>query len=265
MPEETTTTPQPQPRAPRGGNNLGIPVAIVIAAALIAGAIYLGGKPAGGGSAVKIPSAQELSEQQVATPEVAPVTEADHIRGNPNAPIVIVEYSDYDCPFCRIFHDTMVQVMEKYGADGKVAWVYRHFPINELHPSATKISEASECVAELGGNEAFWKFNDALNGSRAIGYGPNGNVQSVEPTDMTRMAEFAVTAGVDKSKFDLCYNSGKYTEKVQNDIVAAQKAGARGTPYSIMIAGSQQGPIEGAQPYPIVEKMIDQVLAQIGQ
>lgn len=189
----------------------------------------------------------------------------DHIRGNPNAPIVIVEYSDYDCPFCRIFHDTMNKVIEKYGGEGKVAWVFRQFPINELHPNATKIAEASECVAELGGNEAFWKFNDALNDSREISYGTGGNITGVEPTDMSRISEFAQTAGVDANKFDLCYNSGKYTEKIQNDIVAAQKAGARGTPYSILIAGNQQGPIEGAQPFELVDKMVGQVLSQLGQ
>lgn len=101
-----------------------------------------------------------------ATPEILenirPVTEADHIRGDINASVKIVEYSDYDCPFCKRFHETMKQIMAEYGEDGDVAWVYRHFPLEMLHPQAKDKSIAAKCIAEIAGEDAFWEYSDAL-------------------------------------------------------------------------------------------------------
>ncbi|MGI9118039.1 MAG: thioredoxin domain-containing protein [Minisyncoccia bacterium] len=84
----------------------------------------------------------------------------DHIIGSANAPIVIVEYSDSDCPYCQKFHATMHQIKDNYG--DKVAWVYRHYPLDSLHPKARMEAEASECVAKLSNNETFWKYLDAM-------------------------------------------------------------------------------------------------------
>jgi len=92
-----------------------------------------------------------------ATDQVNPVTEDDHIKGDLNAPIKIIEYSDFDCPFCSRFHETMDQVVSQ---NDDVAWVYRHFPLDQLHPNARTVAQISECVANLGGNEAFWTFTD---------------------------------------------------------------------------------------------------------
>lgn len=245
--------------APR--NNLGIPIAIVLSALLIAGAIIYTGSNRK--STVNVNGNDTVTQE---TPEIqiAPVTKDDMILGNPNAPILIVEYSDYDCPFCRIFHDTMTKVMEEYGKDGKVAWVFRHFPLEQLHPNAIKIHEASYCVAELGGNDAFWEFTNALNDSRKIELAPDGNIKSVDPTNMSRITEFALAGGVDKAKFEACYNSGKYTSVVREDIQEAIKTGARGTPHSFIMVGGQQTVINGAQPYANVKQLIDNVLAQTG-
>jgi len=255
MDQNTTPVSRPASR-----NSLGIPVAIVLAAALIAGAIvYTGaqkGNPIQGGTGT-------TNNQVTAEVEVAPVTEKDHILGNPNAPIMVIEYSDYDCPFCRIFHDTMTKIMAEYGKDGKVAWVYRHFPLESLHPNAKKISEAAYCVTELGGNDAFWKFTNALNDSRKITYAPNGAIQNVDPTDMARLGEFATAGGVDKGSFETCLNSGKYTEQVATDVTTAMKTGAKGTPYSFLVVGDQKGVINGAQPYETLKQMIDTVITQM--
>jgi YD repeat-containing protein len=241
--------------------NMGIPGAIVIAAALIAGAIYFDGERKTGSLNLKgAPNAEQATAERY----IAPITKEDHIRGNPNAPIVIVEYSDYDCPFCRVFHDTMTKVIDAYGKDGKVAWVYRHFPIAQLHPGAPKISEAAYCVTEQTGNEGFWKFTDALNESRKVTYDASGRLTAVDPTDMKRLPEFAVAAGADKNKFEICYNNGKYAEKVAADVQAAVKAGAGGTPYSVIMVGDQQEPIEGgAVPFEVLKGLIDSVITQL--
>lgn len=232
-------------------NSLGVPIAIVISALLIAGAIVYTGKSS---NTNPIQTGNTKEKQEKRSVEVAPVTEADHIFGNPNAPIMIVEYSDFDCPFCKNFHETMQKIMEAYGKDGKVAWVYRHFPIAQLHPNSPKVAEASECVASLAGNDAFWKFADLLISDR----GTN------EPTNITKLPEYAEQAGVDKTKFNECLESGTFTQKIKNDFELGIKAGAdSGTPHSIMIVGDQQGVINGAQPYATVKSMIDTMISQI--
>lgn len=231
-------------------SSLGVPIAIVIAAAIIGGAIYLSGR----NSAPATPDT--TSETGTATdtePVIEPVTADDHIRGNPNAPILLVEYSDYDCPFCKAFHETMQQIMGEYGADGKVAWVYRQFPLQQLHPNAPKLAAASECVAGLGGNDAFWRFTDLVFGER----------DTNEFTDLARLPEFAETSGVDKGQFEVCYNSGKYDDVIANDLSAAIAAGGNGTPYTVVLVGDQKGIINGAQPYANVRQIIEQLLSQI--
>ncbi len=91
--------------------------------------------------------------------EMKPISKDDHIIGNPNAKIIIVEYSDLECPFCKRFHETMHQVID---GNSDVAWVYRHYPIPQLHPQAFHQAEATECAWEQGGNVAFWKYTDML-------------------------------------------------------------------------------------------------------
>ncbi len=92
--------------------------------------------------------------------EVPAITAQDHYLGNIDADVVIIEYSDIDCPFCKKFHPTMERIAQEYGS--KIAWVYRHFPLESLHPEARTKAEASECVAQLAGNEVFWKYLKTL-------------------------------------------------------------------------------------------------------
>lgn len=87
----------------------------------------------------------------------------DWLRGDENAPISIIEFSDIDCPFCKRFHPTMKQVLEDY--DGQVNWVYRHFPLPTLHPDAPRKAAAAECAGHIGGNNTFWAFVDSLSAS----------------------------------------------------------------------------------------------------
>lgn len=90
--------------------------------------------------------------------KVAAVTDQDHIRGDIKAPVKIIEFSDLECPFCGRFHPTMQQAFNEY--QGKVAWIYRHFPLESIHPTARPLAEASECAASIGGNDKFWEFID---------------------------------------------------------------------------------------------------------
>ncbi|MCA9361164.1 thioredoxin domain-containing protein [Candidatus Kaiserbacteria bacterium] len=233
-------------------NPYAIPAAIVIGFAMIAGAIYF----SGGNSKIAENNNQPNPNAETGTETtgpVRPVDENDHIRGNPNAPIVIVEYSDYDCPFCKNYHETMTRIMESYGVKGQVAWVYRQFPIEQLHPSAPRLAQASECVADLAGNDAFWKFSDLVFGEREVN----------EQTNMARLSEFAVTAGASKNAFEECLNSGQMKSVVEQDMIDGRNAGAKGTPYSVVIVGDQQGVINGAQPYSNVSQIIETLLSQI--
>lgn len=225
---------------------LAIPVAIVVAAALIAGAIFF--------SDDNDSSTENTHSTRGEVADISPVNENDFIRGNPNAPIVLVEYSDYDCPFCKQFHETMERVMAEYGVDGKVAWVYRQFPLVQLHPNAPRISEAALCVGELGGNEAFWTFSDLVFEER-----PDNEV-----TEIARLPEFAERAGVEQNAFELCLNSGKHAQAVADSVNEAVASGARGTPHTFVLVGDQSGTINGAQPYSVVKQIIDTLLEEMG-
>ena len=167
----------------------------------------------------------------------------DWIRGDKNAKVSIVEFSDIDCPFCGRFHTTMQQVMEAY--DGQVNWVYRHFPLTSLHPEAAKKAEAVECVGELGGNDKVWEFLDTLYTNK---------------TSLAQLGGVVSGLGLDSGKFQECLESGKYTGAVSNEAVQAQSAGGRGTPHSIIVSGDTKIPISGALPFDSIKASLDTIL-----
>jgi len=144
-------------------NDLLIPISIVIAGIFVAVGLYLSG---GGVGSAAAPTVAQVEVDN--TSKINPVTADEHIKGNPDALVKIVEFSDYDCPFCSRHHDVMNAIMDKY-ADNEVAWVYRQFPLEQLHPNAPAVALASECVAEIGGNDAFWKFTDDYFAARGSG------------------------------------------------------------------------------------------------
>ena len=229
--------------------SIAIPVAIVVGFGLIAAAIFFSGRSTA-------PAPTQITKDAptaVTKQDVKAVDKTDYIKGNPNAPIVIVEYSDYDCPFCKQFNETMQTIMDQYGVGGKVAWVYRQFPIVQLHPNSPRISEAAYCAGDLGGTDAFWKFSDTIFAKREIN----------EKTNMTKLPEYATIAGLDKTAFNACLDSGKFKNKVQESLAEGAKAGAQGTPYSIVMVGEQQAVINGAQPYAVVKQIIDNLITQL--
>src|SRR3989344_8588855 len=121
-----------------------IPLSIVIAGVLIGGGIYLNGRMTSDNST---PAERRQADSKNLSGALRPIDDNDHIIGSPNARIIIVEYSDTECAFCKIFHQSLLSIMQEYGGDGKVAWVYRHFPIAEIHSKSLKQAEVLECAA----------------------------------------------------------------------------------------------------------------------
>ena len=204
-------------------NKLTVPLSIVVAGALIAGAIFLTNKDTGGNVAVNNTQQQKIQKTAMA---IRPINVQEHLLGNPNAPLVVVEFSDTECPFCKNFHTTMHKAIEEYGKEGEVAWAYRHFPIDQLHPKARKESEATECAADLGGNAKFWEYTDLLYKTT-----PSNNL-----LDAKELPVIAVKVGLDVNAFNTCLSSGKYAKKVETDYQEAVSAGGRGTPFSIIVS-----------------------------
>ena len=237
------------PESPARSASLTIPIAIVIAGVLIAGSVYWSSRGDGTGAAPQPRVAQENTE---GLEKLAPITSADHIRGNPDAPVKIVEYSDTECPFCKRFHNTMKQVMDEYGKSGKVAWVYRHFPLDQLHPvKARNEATALECANEQGGNDKFWAYADRL-----FEVTPSNN--GLDPAELPKIAQYV---GLDVQKFNACLASGKYAKHVEDEVQNAQATGGNGTPWSIVVGkNGKKYPLSGAQPYSAVKQLIDLAL-----
>ena len=200
--------------------------------------------------------AQEQTRREAAG-AVKPVDGEDHILGNPGAPVKLVEFSDFECPFCKRFHRTMKRLMDEYGKDGKVAWVYRHFPLDSLHSKARKEAQAAECANELGGNEAFWAYSDRL-----FEVAPSN-----DRLDLALLPRIAQEIGLDRAKFEACLEGdsrgGKYAAHIEADVQDATASGGTGTPYSLVIApNGKTFPINGAQPYAAVKAIIDLALRE---
>lgn len=170
--------------------------------------------------------------------------DVDHIRGDKNAKVTIIEYSDLECPFCKNFHLTLKDVVAKN--EGKVRWVYRHFPLDGLHSQARPEAEAAECASEQG---KFWEFIDTI----------FENTPSNNGLDLAKLPDYAKTAGVkDIEKFKNCVSSKKYADAVQRDVVDAEGAGGRGTPYSLVIGKDGTPiPVNGALPATSIQQAID--------
>lgn len=225
-------------------NKVFIPISIVVSGLIIAGAIYLTTKQ-------QEPKQTADNNVQLA---IAPIDANDHILGNPDAEIVIVEYSDFECPFCKGFHETMKKIMAEYGSTGKVAWVYRHFPLTQIHKSAQQAAEASECVAKLGGNDKFWEYANTISAG------------SPESLSTENLLSAATKIGINEAEFKACLASDYPKQEVAKDIkdgnAIASVDKQFGTPYNILISKSgAQTPIKGNQPYANVKGAIDAILS----
>lgn len=172
---------------------------------------------------------------------VKPVDAKDHVRGAKNAKVTLIEYSDFECPFCKRHSPTMDQVLKEYPNDVRV--VFRHYPLS-FHQNAPKQAEASECVAEIAGNDAFWKFHDKLFERTAAG----GTGFAL--ADLPALAK---EVGANEAKFKTCLDSGKYAAKVNQDMQEGADAGVEGTPATF-VNGKL---VSGAVPFAQFKAMID--------
>ncbi len=195
------------------------------------------------GTTAGAPTAQQPTaptEPGVDPSKVAAVTDDDHILGNVNAPITMIEYSDFECPFCARFKPTVDQILSDYA--GKVRVVYRHFPLRSIHQQAQKAAEASECASDQG---KFWEMHDAL-----------FNLNLTQSLSLDSMKNAAAEIGLNTSTFNTCLDTGAKTQAVEEDYQNGIAAGVRGTPGSFI--GDQYVP--GALPFDQVKPLIDSLL-----
>lgn len=216
-----------------------LPITIVVAGLFIAGAVFLVGQNS-------TPSNGD-STQLSARPYDPAI---DHILGNPEAPVKIVEYTDLECPYCKTFQTTLHQVMDFYGTSGKVAWVSRPFPLAQIHSKAPQEAHAAECAAEQGGDAAYFRFIDKV---FEVTPGSNG-------LDLSQLPVIAGNVGLDVNAFNACQASNKYAEKVSASYAEAIKLGAQGTPFSLIMVGTEAVTLPGNQPYDSMRAAIDAVL-----
>lgn len=230
--------------------NLLIPLAVIISGMIIAGTVYF---RAIGNSDTSAPQTKATIVKSEGLENMNPITDTDHILGDPNALVKIVEYSDFECPACKLFQKIMTRVMEDYGKSGKVAWVYRQFPIDLLHPlNARKEAVASECAAELGGNDSFWKFANRF--FELSLSNDETDIESVIPQVVREI-------GLNETEFATCLASGNYDTHIQEDIDKANATGGRGTPWSIVVApNGKKYPFSGVWPEATIKQLIDRAL-----
>ena len=177
----------------------------------------------------------KLSDEQASN--VLGITEDDFIRGSSDAEVFIIEYSDLECPYCASFHPAAVQAIEEYG--DQVAWVYRHFPLDTIHPRAVPSANAAECVGNLGGSEAYWTFIDYIF--------ENQNSNTLSDDGLTVAAGIA---GVDTGAFTTCYEAEQFSANVDDDYQSGLDAGVTGTPGNfVMNSKGEVWVVPGAVPF----------------
>ncbi len=197
-------------------------------------------KEIGGDLEKKIDGDNDIADDGAAPIQVNEeiLTRNGQVKGNENAPITIVEYSDFQCSYCSRFHSTMNQIMSEYPDD--VRWIYKHFPLDSIHPIARKAAEASECAAD---QDAFWEYADELYSRQSI----------LKESELTIIAQ---DIGLDTIEFSECLSSDKYRSKVSADQQDGSQNGVTGTPGSFLNGRS----LGGAIPYEKLKNIIDGLL-----
>lgn len=222
---------------------ISVPAAILIAGVLIAGAVLYG--------LMYAPTRNAGTAAKAEPSKIPPASETDHVVGDPKtAALTLVEYSDLQCPYCSRFHPVVEQVVKDYG--GKVAWVYRQFPLSQIHPEALPAAVASECVFAAKGNDGFFAFID----------GVFSNQQRI---GLSLYHELALKQGISAADLDACITKGESVTKIKDQFNDAVAAGGQGTPYTIILnkKGETVGVIPGALPIDQVKAQIDALLKTV--
>ena len=237
-------------------NGLGLSIAIIIAAVIIGGAVVYTNKNNPDTTPKDLAKINVNTESKEEKKNIPSITAEDHIKGDINAPIKIVEYSDMECPYCIRLHTTLNQLLEE---NNDVAWVYRHVP---LHRKSSTEATATECVAQLGGNEMFWKYIDRIYSTSS------GN----DSFDLTQLPVVAKEFGLDTEAFNKCLNESGNTDEFKNstqDAYAAMRYFGRtdpktwGTPFSVIITPKgEYYPVFGAQPIEFWRAVIAEIKKQ---
>ncbi len=223
---------------------MSIPMAIIVAGVLVAGAVYFSNV---GPKQLPTPTAPTVAPQPTRPPaslNVAAITDTDHIRGKADAPITILEYSDLECPFCKIFHQSMMRVVQEY--PDKIRWVYRHAPLIQLHSKAPTEANAAECASVQG---KFWEFIDVV----FTATGSNNTL------DLAKLPEYAKQAGVqDAAAFQKCMDANTFKNKVDAQLADGIQAGLEGTPFNMIIkSDGTKTQLGGGVPYEQLKGIID--------
>jgi protein-disulfide isomerase len=217
---------------------------VAVLGILFVASIFTGGFRIGGSDTAKEAQAAQPRQAAPSNPSIdmEELIDDDTIKGNPNAPVTIVEWSDFECPFCtRFYEETLGQITKEYIDTGKVKLVYRDFPLG-FHAQAQKAAEAAECAGEQG---KFWEMHDAL-----FDNGVSGGVTSFK--------SFAKDIGLNTEDFDECLDSGQMADEVKKDMADGQRVGITGTP-GFIINGQL---VTGAQPFENFRQVIEAELAK---
>ena len=228
-----------------------LPGSILFSALLISFALfYSAGKQAT--QNVIVPNEQQnetLSAASLAK-NVNPISSSDHTLGPSTAPLKIIVFSDPECPYCKDHHFMLKEVMNKM--PGKIQIVLRNFPLSG-HTQSKQEIVASECVADLRGNDAFWKYMDNIFES----------TPSNDGLDLSLLPQFATALGIERKKFEECVQSGKFDAAIEQTVQNAKESGLTGTPYSILIApNGQYIPLGGYFPIEEFQSIVEQALKQ---
>lgn len=213
---------------------VGIALSSVLALALVFGMLMSGRSLASGAAIAQVPTPSVPSAAPSADPQpvggpVQPVSANDHVLGKADAKVTVIEYSDFECPFCGQIESAFDQMRAEFKND--VRFVFRHFPLS-FHPQAQKAAEASECAAKLGGNDGFWKMHKKL----------FDNQQTLGVEAYTR---YAKEIGLNEGAFKTCLESGEMAAKINAQMASGNDAGVNGTPATF-VNGKL---VSGAVPY----------------
>lgn len=236
-------------------SKLFLPASILIAGLMIGGAVLYTSSDSPKVVSNKEAAAiqQVAGNTQQAGGAVNVSADDDAVLGNPEAPVTIIEFSDFQCPFCRKFYkETLPQIKKDYILTGKAKLVYRDFPLVQIHPGATPAAEGAECAKEQG---KFWEMHDAIFDEQEKQ--GSGTIQFTSDD----VKKWAAKTGLNASKFNQCLDSGKYKQEVEKDIADGSAAGVTGTP-AVFVNGRL---IVGAQPFAAFKAVIDEELKKLGK